>query len=72
MTCSFCMDPKLNNQEVNNMQENNNNPYVPGPVKEWKMTPEELAAYVEKHPIIYREELKPSPAFTMSGWENPY
>ncbi|MDM5217289.1 hypothetical protein [Bacillus velezensis] len=54
------------------MQENNNNPYVPGPVKEWKMTPEELATYVEKHPIIYREELKPSPAFTMSGWENPY
>ncbi|QQD82657.1 hypothetical protein JD965_03300 [Bacillus siamensis] len=47
------------------MQENNNNPYVLGPVKEWKMTLEELAAYVEKHPIIYREELKPSVGLTM-------
>ncbi|WP_167376471.1 hypothetical protein [Bacillus atrophaeus] len=54
------------------MQENIN-PYTPGPVKEWKMTPEELSAYVEKHPIIYRENLKPSPAFTMEKWKNePY
>nr|WGD99351.1 hypothetical protein P5644_11505 [Bacillus velezensis] len=30
------------------MQENNNNPYVPGPVKEWKMTPEELAKICRK------------------------
>nr|MDH3092715.1 hypothetical protein [Bacillus velezensis] len=47
------------------MQENNNNPYVSEPVKKWKMTPEELARYVEKHPIIYREELKPSAGVTM-------
>ncbi|MEM1497306.1 hypothetical protein SHY81_15600 [Bacillus velezensis] len=40
-------------------------PYKPGPVKKWKMTPEQLAAYVEKHPIIYREELKPSASVTM-------
>ncbi len=48
MTGSFCRNPKSNNQEVNNMQENNNNPYVSGPVKKWKMTPEELA-YMSKN-----------------------
>ncbi|MDV2631251.1 hypothetical protein, partial [Bacillus velezensis] len=51
-------------QEVITMQEKID-PYKPGPVKEWKMTPEQLAAYVEKHPIIYREELKPSAGVTM-------
>ncbi|MBV2197737.1 hypothetical protein KQR56_15765 [Bacillus velezensis] len=30
------------------MQENNNNPYVSGPVKKWKMTPEELASICRK------------------------
>ncbi|WP_223152027.1 hypothetical protein [Bacillus sp. 2211] len=51
-------------QEVIAMQEEINR-YKPGPVKKWKMTPEQLAAYIEKHPIIYREELKPSAGVTM-------
>ncbi|WP_167348376.1 hypothetical protein [Bacillus nakamurai] len=46
------------------MQEKINH-YKPGPVKKWKMTLEQLAAYIEKHPIIYREELKPSAGVTM-------
>ncbi|MCY9348308.1 hypothetical protein MOF19_16415 [Bacillus spizizenii] len=37
--------------------------------EEWKMTPEQLAEYVKKHPIVYREDLKPSPTFTMAGWK---
>ncbi|MDO3660130.1 hypothetical protein [Bacillus sp. C28GYM-DRY-1] len=47
------------------MQLQSINPYKPGPVEEWEMTPEQLAEYVKKHPIVYREELKPSPAFTI-------
>nr|WGD70062.1 hypothetical protein P5630_11435 [Bacillus subtilis]WGD89623.1 hypothetical protein P5665_11015 [Bacillus subtilis] len=47
------------------MEQQSINPYKPGPVEEWKMTPEQLAEYVKKHPIVYREDLKPSPAFTM-------
>ncbi|MGT4652630.1 hypothetical protein [Bacillus cereus] len=45
------------------MDKNTKNPYAPGPVKVWKMTKKALEAYIEKHPIIYREELKPSPTF---------
>ncbi|WP_187290713.1 hypothetical protein [Bacillus subtilis] len=51
------------------MEQQTINPYKPGPVEEWKMTPEQLAEYVKKHPIVYREDLKPSPAFTMAGWK---
>lgn len=51
------------------MQKENNNPYKPGPVHKWQMTPDELAEYVKKHPIVYREHLKPSPAFTMEKWQ---
>ncbi|MCY8103391.1 hypothetical protein [Bacillus mojavensis] len=50
------------------MEQQSINPYKPGPVEEWKMTPEQLAEYVKKHPIVYREELKPSSAFTMDRW----
>lgn len=41
-----------------------NNPYAAGPVIEWKMTKEELEAYLAKHPIVYREELKPDIQFS--------
>nr|WGD72756.1 hypothetical protein P5668_11880 [Bacillus subtilis] len=51
------------------MEQQSINPYKPGPVEEWKMTPEQLAEYVKKHPIVYREDLKPSPAFTMVRME---
>lgn len=54
------------------MQEENNNLYKSGPVHEWKMTPEQLAEYVKKHPIIYQEHLKPSPAFTMEKWQTEH
>lgn len=50
------------------MNKNKENPYAPGPVKVWKMNKEELEAYIEKHPIIYREELKPSPTFRTGNW----
>lgn len=50
------------------MDKNTKNPYAHGPVKVWKMTKEELEAYIEKHPIIYREELKPSPTFRTGNW----
>lgn len=45
-----------------------NNPYATGPVVTWKMTKEELEAYLAIHPIVYREELKPSPTFQMDKW----
>ncbi|MFB8734282.1 hypothetical protein ACEQPO_11060 [Bacillus sp. SL00103] len=32
------------------------------------MTKEELEEYMKKHPIIYREELKPSPTFRTGNW----
>ncbi|MED1677584.1 hypothetical protein P4V04_13255 [Bacillus subtilis] len=51
------------------MEQQSINPYKPGPVEERKMTLEQLAEYVKKHPIVYREDLKPSPAFTMAGWK---
>ncbi|MEH7651991.1 hypothetical protein [Bacillus safensis] len=35
-----------------------------GPVVTWKMTKEELEAYLAKHPIVYREELKPDIQFS--------
>ncbi|BBP87447.1 hypothetical protein BsIDN1_10650 [Bacillus safensis] len=47
--------PKM---ERENMSGKPNNPYAAGPVIEWKMTKEELEAYLAKHPIVYREELK--------------
>ncbi|QWS49870.1 hypothetical protein JNUCC24_15525 [Bacillus sp. JNUCC-24] len=50
------------------MNKNTKNPCAHGPVKVWKMTKEELEAYIEKHPIIYREELKPSPTFRTGNW----
>lgn len=50
------------------MNEKPNNPYAAGLVIEWKMTKEELEAYLAKHPIVYREELKPSPTFQMDKW----
>lgn len=60
--------PKINSGGSYDAKENNN-PYKPGPVHKWQMTPEELAEYVKKHPIVYREHLKPSPAFTMEKWQ---
>ncbi|CAI7725832.1 MULTISPECIES: hypothetical protein [Bacillus] len=47
------------------MSGKSNNPYTAGPDVTWKMTKEELEAYLAKHPIVYREELKPSPTFQM-------
>ncbi|NPC91201.1 hypothetical protein HOO54_02760 [Bacillus sp. WMMC1349] len=42
---------------------------LPGEVKVWRMTERERQAYIKKHPIIFREDLKPSPAFTMEKWD---
>lgn len=59
---------KYRRLEGENMSGKPNNPYAAGPVIEWKMTKEELEAYLAKHPIVYREELKPSPSYQMDKW----
>ncbi|MFC9658166.1 hypothetical protein ACFVIX_20905, partial [Bacillus subtilis] len=41
-------------QEVDTMEQQSINPYKLGPVEEWKMTPEQLAEYVKKHPFTGR------------------
>ncbi|WP_435246710.1 hypothetical protein [Streptomyces sp. NRRL F-5630] len=41
-----------------------------GPVVTWKMTEEERQAYINQHPIVYREELKPK--LIIFDLMNPY